>query len=159
MTIERHEKVWGEEYWIVNKDYCGKLLKLKCGFRCSFHWHDKKDEVFYISRGIVLMESRRGEFSRKVVLHTGDKFEVPPGLVHRFTGIVDSDIYEFSSHHDDNDSFRETKSEQVPEHEFNEVLAFAFKNKKMLMAMDSAISVEENYLANLKGLQKALQWV
>ena len=33
------EKVWGEEHWIVNRDYCGKKMVLNKGFRCSLHFH------------------------------------------------------------------------------------------------------------------------
>ncbi len=49
-------KEWGEERWIVNRDYCGKLLILKKGFRCSLHYHKNKDETFYVNKGKVLME-------------------------------------------------------------------------------------------------------
>ena len=54
--IEIHPKAWGEEHWIVNKEYCGKKLVLKAGHRCSVHYHKIKDEVFYVTSGLVLME-------------------------------------------------------------------------------------------------------
>ena len=55
-TVDVHPKVWGEEHWIVNKSYCGKMLILNRGFRCSIHWHEFKDEVFYVAGGRVPME-------------------------------------------------------------------------------------------------------
>ena len=51
------KKVWGHEEWIINRDYCGKKLILKKGFRCSIHHHKVKDETFYIIKGKVLLEA------------------------------------------------------------------------------------------------------
>ena len=51
------EKVWGAETWLCNTDhYCGKILHLNKGYRCSIHSHKIKDETFYILYGKVLME-------------------------------------------------------------------------------------------------------
>ena len=39
-------KGWGFEKWIVNcEQYCGKLLYIAKGKKCSWHYHNKKDEV------------------------------------------------------------------------------------------------------------------
>jgi quercetin dioxygenase-like cupin family protein len=95
-------KAWGEEHWIVNKDYCGKLLILKRGWRCSMHFHKVKDEVFYVIAGKVLLETEQGA---RVML-PGDHQHIPQRLLHRFSGLEDSRIIEFSSHHEDDDSFR-----------------------------------------------------
>jgi len=55
--IKKVTKKWGYEEWIVNTDkYCGKLLYLQKGKRCSMHFHQVKDETFYILQGKVLME-------------------------------------------------------------------------------------------------------
>ena len=41
-------KGWGYEKWIVNtEEYCGKLLHLIKGKKCSWHYHTLKDETFY----------------------------------------------------------------------------------------------------------------
>ena len=51
-AIEIHPKGWGYEKWIVNKDeYCGKLLHIIKGMKCSWHYHQKKDETFYLQEG------------------------------------------------------------------------------------------------------------
>jgi len=102
-NIKKVEKVWGSEEWIVNRDYCGKLLNLKKGFRCSYHYHKNKDETFYVLKGKILLELD-GE---KEILNPGDTILVKPGQKHRFTGLEDSTIIEFSTHHDDEDSYRE----------------------------------------------------
>lgn len=97
-----YPKVWGEEHWIVNKEYCGKLLVLKKGFRCSMHYHKVKDEVFYVIKGKVLLETEQGA---RVML-PGDHVHIPQRLLHRFSGLEDSQIIEFSSHHEEEDSYR-----------------------------------------------------
>lgn len=110
-------KVWGEEHWIVNKEYCGKKLILKKGYRCSMHYHKKKDETFYVIKGKVLMELG----TKKWVMNIGDSLHIPPGAKHRFTGLEDSEIIEFSTHHEDEDSYRVTESEKIDETEFGEI--------------------------------------
>jgi len=96
-------KKWGEERWLVNRDYCGKLLILKKGFRCSMHHHKNKDETFYINKGKVLLELD----GKKTIMKPGQAQLVMPGQKHRFTGLEDSEIIEFSTHHEDSDSYRE----------------------------------------------------
>ena len=45
-------KGWGFEKWIVNcEEYCGKLLYIIKGKKCSWHFHKLKDEVFYVQSG------------------------------------------------------------------------------------------------------------
>lgn len=100
--VHRVPKAWGEEHWIVNKEYCGKKLILKKNRRCSLHTHQKKDEVFYIVSGKVLMEIGDDVFT----LLPGDFVHIPPGAYHRFTGLEQSEIIEFSTNHKENDSFR-----------------------------------------------------
>lgn len=100
--IHRVDKVWGCEEWIVNRDYCGKLLRISKGWQCSLHYHPIKHETFYLLGGRVLIT--RGEC--KFELERNGTVEIPPGTIHRFAGIVDSVILEISSHHDDNDVVR-----------------------------------------------------
>jgi len=109
------EKVWGKEIWVVNREYCGKILKLKKGFRCSLHYHKKKDETFYILKGKVLFEVAGdfGAHDREQVMLPGDSIHIVPFITHRFTGLEDSEIIEFSTHHEDSDSYRLTESEEV----------------------------------------------
>jgi mannose-6-phosphate isomerase-like protein (cupin superfamily) len=108
MTTPTHRvpKEWGEEHWIVNREYCGKKLVLRRGFRCSLHYHKVKDEVFYVIAGRVLLEVG----SERRVMVPGDHQHVPPGTVHRFSGLEDSEIIEFSTHHEDADSYRIERS-------------------------------------------------
>lgn len=101
------EKIWGEEKWIVNRnDYCGKILILKHDFRCSLHMHKLKDETFYVARGKVIMEVG----DKKWVMKHGDVQHIEQGVYHRFTGLTDAEIFEFSTHHEDSDSYRKEES-------------------------------------------------
>lgn len=106
LDIKVIPKVWGEEKWIVNRDYCGKLLTLKKGYRCSMHFHKVKDETFYINKGRVLMEVD----DNVLIMNKGDSLLIEPFTKHRFTGLEDSEIFEFSTHHEDSDSYRDEKS-------------------------------------------------
>jgi len=102
-------KVWGKEIWIVNREYCGKKLILNKGFRCSMHYHKNKDETFYITKGRVLMEID----NKKQIMLPGDSILITPNMKHRFTGLEDSEIIEFSTHHEDYDSYRDEESGKV----------------------------------------------
>lgn len=116
--METHEKVWGHEDWIVNNElYCFKKLHLKKGYRCSMHHHKIKDETFIVHSGKVLLEYQ-AKWGGKLktssrVMTTGDRMRIPPGLEHRFTGLEDSVIYEISTHHIEEDSYRSEPSGSV----------------------------------------------
>jgi len=116
---EIHKKVWGSEEWIVNTDmYCGKILNLNKGYRCSMHYHKDKDETFYVLSGEVLIEVN----GNPRIMKKGDVQRIVPGIKHRFTGLKKSRIIEFSTHHEKDDSYRETKSERVDLNEIKKEL-------------------------------------
>jgi len=104
------KKVWGSELWIVNSEkYCGKILTLKKGFRCSLHTHKIKDETFYILDGKVLMEIG----SQARTMKEGEVVHMLPNVYHRFTGLEDSRIIEISTQHFESDSYRKELSGKV----------------------------------------------
>lgn len=106
-------KVWGSETLIANREFCGKVMSLHEGMRCSLHYHLVKDETFLVTRGRVRVEIGRsgdapltgGDLS-VLVLGPGDSIDVPPFTLHRFTGLEDSEFIEFSTHDDPADSIR-----------------------------------------------------
>ena len=60
--IKMVPKGWGFEKWIVNnEEYCGKLLYLVKGKKCSWHYHVLKDEVFYVQSGRILLFYSEGD--------------------------------------------------------------------------------------------------
>jgi len=110
-------KGWGYEDWLVNKeDYCGKMLFFKKGKKCSWHYHKLKDETFYVQSGKIEMtygfsDDMGSEKSRKIVLESGDTFYIPIGLRHQAKAILDSNVFEFSTTHFDDDSYRLIKGD------------------------------------------------
>ncbi|MFW9991908.1 MAG: cupin domain-containing protein [Candidatus Odinarchaeota archaeon] len=103
------EKLWGEEIWLVNNDkYCGKLLIVNRNARCSVHSHPKKQETFKAIEGFALLTINGKEYM--LAPFTRPK-TILPGEVHSFYGITECVILEISTHHDDEDVIRYTKSE------------------------------------------------
>lgn len=127
------DKVWGYELEIVNTpDYCGKILVVNQGYRCSIHQHKIKDETFYINKGIVLVEWENDGTRFEKIMYKTEGIRIFPNMPHRFTGIAPiSEIIEFSTHHEDNDSIRSTKSEELPIEEANR-LFFKLANELAL---------------------------
>ena len=105
-----HPKGWGYEKWIVNKeDYCGKLLHMIKGKKCSWHYHTLKDETFYLQDGKILLKYSDDDDIKKakeIVLNRGDKFHIYRGLRHQMFALEDTDLFEFSTQHFEHDSNR-----------------------------------------------------
>ena len=103
-------KGWGYEKWIANSElYCGKLLFIRKGHRCSWHYHKLKDETFYLQSGSILLfygETDSLEDAKTIVLEPGDKFHIHRGLRHQMVAQADSELFEFSTQHFDEDSNR-----------------------------------------------------
>lgn len=112
LEIKFVPKGWGFEKWIVNtEEYCGKLLYFIKGKKCSWHYHKLKDETFYLQSGkIVLKYSDNDDISlaKEIILTRGDKFHIYRGLRHQMTALEDTELYEFSTQHFDEDSIRIT---------------------------------------------------
>ncbi len=102
-SISLVPKVWGYEKWLENNDkYCCKLLSLNKGYQCSLHYHKEKDEMFFVTKGHVRLESD-GKIAH---MKAGNFQRIRPGTKHRFRGIEDSIIIEVSTYHDEGDSHR-----------------------------------------------------
>ncbi len=103
-------KGWGYEKWIANSpSYCGKLLFIAKGKKCSWHYHKLKDEVFYVQSGAIELVygwNADKKLSATVTLIRGDKFHVPIGLKHQMFALKDTELFEFSTQHFDSDSNR-----------------------------------------------------
>ena len=123
-VVDMVSKPWGFEKRIINTDqYCGKLLYIVKGKNTSLHFHKTKDETFYVHSGKIQVfyhdsskEIRahidsKGEralwsLMNKVVLGPGDNFRLPPGRVHIVIASEDTELYEFSTAHDESDTVR-----------------------------------------------------
>jgi mannose-6-phosphate isomerase-like protein (cupin superfamily) len=113
--IEFVSKGWGFEKWIVNDEkYCGKLLYFVKGKKCSWHYHKIKDETFYVQSGCLVLQYGYDDdinLASKMVLEKGQKFHVPVGLRHRMYALEDTELFEFSTQHFDEDSYRVIKGD------------------------------------------------
>ena len=109
-AISIHPQGWGYEKWIVNKEeYCGKLLHMIKGKKCSWHYHTLKDETFYLQEGKILLKYSDNddiESAKEIVLNRGDKFHIYRGLRHQLFALEDTDLFEFSTQHFEDDSNR-----------------------------------------------------
>src|SRR3989442_1625546 len=80
-------KGWGREIWIANGPlYCGKILEIDRGKRCSLHYHRLKTESFYLRSGqlkVRLKESPEAIIVEEFELFPGDCMDITPGLVHQ----------------------------------------------------------------------------
>jgi len=103
------EKSWGYEDWIYNGRYCGKKLGVTKGKECSFHHHRVKDEVMYVESGKIILTYGWDEdvtAAAQIALTPDMAFHIPPGMWHKFYGLENSVMTEFSTHHSDKDVVR-----------------------------------------------------
>lgn len=109
------EKGWGAEYHVTSvgldngKDYCGKLLQFLKGKKLSFHYHKIKDETFFLIKGKLILRISNDdklENAEEFILNEGECFRIRPLLRHQMEALEDSELIEFSTRSDDNDSFR-----------------------------------------------------
>lgn len=103
-------KGWGREVWIANNDlYCGKILEIRKGKRCSLHFHKLKTESFYLRVGrlkVRVKESHESATVEEFELNAGECMDIPRGLVHQMEALEDAELFEFSTQHFDSDSHR-----------------------------------------------------
>lgn len=108
-------KGWGFEKWIVNNEkYCGKLLYFVKDRKCSWHYHKIKDETFYVQSGRLLLYygwQEEIDLAHKILLRKGDHFHIPVGLKHQMQALEDTELFEFSTQHFDDDSYRIEKGD------------------------------------------------
>jgi quercetin dioxygenase-like cupin family protein len=130
-TVKFVSKTWGFEKWFDNNEkYCGKLLFFVKGLACSLHYHKLKTETFYLHKGKleirfydnaadleehVKLYGNRGLLDKleKEILEQGDTFFVPPGRVHSMRALEDSELFEISTQHFEEDSYRIVGSQEM----------------------------------------------
>ena len=115
LPMKHVDKGWGYERWVVNSpEYCGKLLYFNKGKRCSWHYHKSKDEVFYLQSGKMLVKYSDDDdlqTAKELVLEAGQNFHVYRGLRHQMIALEDTELFEFSTTHFDEDSYRIQKGD------------------------------------------------
>lgn len=109
-----HKRGWGVELWVENlDDYCGKVLYLEGGKSCSMHYHMNKLETMFLQSGsveIVFIDPDTGKkYTAK--LEPGDSIRIPRGQAHQIFALEDSELFEFSTKHEESDSYRVWKGD------------------------------------------------
>jgi quercetin dioxygenase-like cupin family protein len=107
--VEIVSKGWGKEIIFVNNDeYCGKLLCFEKGKKFSMHYHIKKKETWYVSKGsfiLIWVETNTGT-THTEYLKLGDVITNERGEPHQLIALEDAEVFEVSTKHYDDDSFR-----------------------------------------------------
>ena len=115
LPIKLVPKGWGFEKWIVNcEKYCGKLLYFVKNKKCSWHYHKIKDEVFYVQSGKIKVRFSKYDninTAEEIILGPGDNFHVYTGLRHQMEALEDTELFEFSTQHFDEDIIIVTKGD------------------------------------------------
>lgn len=119
-TVSRKEKPeivpkgWGKEIIFVNNDeYCGKILCFGKGKKFSMHYHLLKKETWYINKGsflFVWINTENGVWYTEE-LKKGDIVTNERGSPHQLFALEDSEVFEVSTRHYDEDSYRTRKGD------------------------------------------------
>jgi quercetin dioxygenase-like cupin family protein len=107
-------KAWGEEIIIHNDDgYCGKLLRFRKGGKFSMHFHSTKTESWYVNYGkfILTYIDTKNADHRNFTLVQGDIVHVERNTPHQLEALEDGEIFEVSTPHMDEDSYRVEKGD------------------------------------------------
>jgi mannose-6-phosphate isomerase-like protein (cupin superfamily) len=102
-------KGWGEELIIENNEmYCGKLLIFKKGCKFSMHYHLIKDETWYVNEGKFIYRWIDTETAETIEqeLKEGDVVRQRVGQPHQLIALTDGVVFEVSTQHFDEDSYR-----------------------------------------------------
>ena len=107
-------KGWGHEVIFENNElYCGKLLNFKQGAKFSMHYHMVKDETWNVQEGEFIyrwINTETAEVNERT-LKVGDTVRQYPGQPHQLEALTDGVVYEVSTEHFDNDSYRVWKGD------------------------------------------------
>jgi mannose-6-phosphate isomerase-like protein (cupin superfamily) len=103
-------KGWGEEILLHNADgYCGKVLRFRKNGRSSLHYHVKKTETWFVSRGLfglTRVDPATAQLTR-VPIGPGTTVHIPAGQPHQLACYDDcGEIFEASTEDARSDSYR-----------------------------------------------------
>lgn len=86
-------------------------FEIRRGFWRGRHYHEKKEETFYVAGGVVraaFVNPDTGE-REEHVLRKGQRIRIKPRIWHVFYGLEDSTVVEYSPQkYDKNDAYRDS---------------------------------------------------
>ena len=93
---------------VSNNEYCGKILHFNKGAKFSSHAHIEKLETFFCAYGYVKVTGINTENASEytLFLQKGDILHVPRFCFHQIEALEESEIIEFSTADDAEDSYR-----------------------------------------------------
>jgi mannose-6-phosphate isomerase-like protein (cupin superfamily) len=109
-----YPKKWGYEIHIYNgEDYCGKILHFFEGKKFSMHYHLKKHETWYVASGSFDLRYIETDDATEQTtrLRVGDIVEIDQGSPHQLLALKEGEIFEVSTQHFDDDSYRIIKGD------------------------------------------------
>jgi mannose-6-phosphate isomerase-like protein (cupin superfamily) len=108
-TTEIVKKGWGKEIIFANNsEYCGKILCFEKGKKFSMHYHLRKKETWYVAKGKFILNWIQPDIGKyhSEYLNVGDVITNERGEAHQLVALEDSEVFEVSTEHFDEDSFR-----------------------------------------------------
>lgn len=107
-------KGWGYEIIFVNNDkYCGKILHFNKDAKFSMHFHLIKKETWFVNSGKFIFKYINTKNADLIteILEKGDIITNEIGEPHQIICLEEGDIFEVSTTHWDNDSYRVFKGD------------------------------------------------
>jgi mannose-6-phosphate isomerase-like protein (cupin superfamily) len=97
--LRKVPKPWGHELiFAENERYAGKILHLEPGQCMSLQYHERKDETLFVLAGEVhLLVGEENGALKEIRLKPGDSYRIRPGVRHRMSSEVATDLVEVSS--------------------------------------------------------------
>lgn len=81
--IKTIEKPWGEEIWFaMTGDYLGKILMINPNQQVSEHYHEHKEETFFVWQGPVEITIKYRKNEIATTYQTGDRVHILPVRTH-----------------------------------------------------------------------------
>jgi mannose-6-phosphate isomerase len=80
-----------------NDRYAGKILHLDAGQALSLQYHERKDETLYVLSGQLKLEVGQNGALRELTLAPGEAFRIVPGMRHRMSADIATELVEVSS--------------------------------------------------------------
>lgn len=95
MALKREVKIWGER-WLIRDDstHAISYLKLDEGYRCSWHKHDTKYNLFVVLTGAIKIIIEELGKKKHIILTSGQELTIKPGQWHEFQALENSQVIE-----------------------------------------------------------------
>ena len=90
-------KAWGFTQEIFNKNNVSiHRININKNGTCSRHYHNYKNNIFFIESGMILLQIWRKHLEKpeELILKTGEQFTVSPNIEHRFIALENTIAYE-----------------------------------------------------------------